>query len=168
MPVIQIYASSFQTYPPSDKGRFATGARASRPQSRACARRAPILAFPHKGGNLSLAIRSWLRNLPPITPRHSRESGNPDGGRRRGRGGRLRVLPYSRLPAKSGIQKGSWRLRLFVRIRIYGIIGFSGFVWRVFGRRALARIRLGAISCYGKKRKPGETKSCKSRQSRKS
>ena len=38
------------------------GARASRPQSRACARRAPILAFPHEGGrDLSLAIRAWVQ-----------------------------------------------------------------------------------------------------------
>ena len=55
-----------------------------------------------------------------------------------------------------------------VRIRIYGIIGFSGFYQLVFKRQALIRIRLGGISNYGEKRELGEAKSCKSRQSRQS
>jgi len=33
-------------------------------------------------------------------------------------------------------------LRVFVRIRIYGIIGFSGFARRVFDRQALSHICL--------------------------
>ena len=45
-----------------------------------------------------------------------------------------------------------------VRIRIYGIIGFSGFFRRVFDRQALVRIRFGEISRCGEKRMQGETK----------
>ena len=48
---------------------------------------------------------------------------------------------------------------VFVRIRIYGIIGFSGFYRLVFERRALIRIRLGGIFCYGEKGNQGEAKS---------
>ena len=50
------------------------------------------------------------------------------------------------------------RARL-VRIRVYGIIGFLGFVRRVFNRKALVPIRFGGIFGYGEKRKPGESKS---------
>ena len=42
------------------------------------------------------------------------------------------------------------RGRRLVRIRIYRIIGFTGFCRLVFDWRALARIRLGGISGYGK------------------
>ena len=49
--------------------------------------------------------------------------------------------------------------RYLVRIRIYGIIGFSGFRRLVFDRQALIRIRLGGISGYSEKRKLGELKS---------
>ena len=76
---------------------------------------------------------------PPIFARHSRESGNPEGG------------------------EHSWDARggmSLVRSRIYGIIGLSGFPpARVFDRQALVRICLGGIFCYGEKREPGETKS---------
>ena len=85
------------------------------------------------------------------SPRHSRESENPEGGGMR----------------REGAKKRGGRGRL-VRIRIYGIIGFSGFYRRVFDWRALIRIHLGGIGGYGGKRKLGETKSCKSRQSCKS
>ena len=73
---------------------------------------------------------------------------------------------YPVIPAKAGIQRladdaGVARALVFshIRIRIYGIIGFSGFVRRVFVWRALACIRPGGISCYGENFKPGETKS---------
>ena len=46
-----------------------------------------------------------------------------------------------------------------VRIRIYGIIGFSGFYYLVCVQQALIRIRIGEISDYGEKRETGETKS---------
>ena len=42
-----------------------------------------------------------------------------------------------------------WGKRL-VRIRIYWIIGFTGFVRLAFDWQALARIRLGGIFGYGK------------------
>ena len=41
-----------------------------------------------------------------------------------------------------------------VRIRIYGIIGFTGFYQLVLDGQAL--IRIGKISGYGEKRKTGE------------
>ena len=41
----------------------------------------------------------------------------------------------------------------FVRIRICGIIGFSGLDWLVFGWQALIRIGLGWIFGYGEKRR---------------
>ena len=44
-----------------------------------------------------------------------------------------------------------------VRIRIYGIIGFSGFYCLAFDLQALIRIRIGVISRYGEKRKRGES-----------
>ena len=45
-----------------------------------------------------------------------------------------------------------------VRIRIFRIIGFSGFVRpRVFDWQALIRFRLGVIFGYGEKIKPGES-----------
>ena len=45
-----------------------------------------------------------------------------------------------------------------VRIRIYRIIGFSGFSRpRVFDWQALIHIRLGVIYGYGEKIKPGES-----------
>ena len=45
------------------------GARASRPQSRACARRSPILAFPRKGGRDPLAsVWAWFRQTYPCKP----------------------------------------------------------------------------------------------------
>jgi len=40
----------------------------------------------------------------------------------------------------------------FIRIRIYGIIGFSGFVRRVFARQAPLPIRLGWIPLWRKAR----------------
>ena len=49
-----------------------------------------------------------------------------------------------------------WRAstrRAFVRIRIYGIIGFSGFCQLVFDCQALTPIRLGGIFGYGEKGK---------------
>ena len=66
-----------------------------------------------------MPVRSRLKRMVfaptyPLSPRHSRESGNPDGGRR-----------YERPPAR------------FVRIRIYGIMGFSGFSQVVSDWRAL-------------------------------
>ena len=42
-----------------------------------------------------------------------------------------------------------------VRIRIYGIIGFSGFAERAFNRKALVHIRFGWIWGYGEKRRMG-------------
>ena len=45
-------------------------------------------------------------------------------------------------------------LRGFVRIRIFRIIGFSGFVRRVSKRQALIHIRFDGIFVYGEKRKP--------------
>ena len=41
-----------------------------------------------------------------------------------------------------------------VRIRIYWIIGFSGFYQLIFDWQALIHIRIGDISGYGEKRKP--------------
>ena len=60
--------------------------------------------------------------------------------------------------------RGGGRRRLagggrLVGIRIYGIIGFSGFVRLVFDWRALIRVRLGGIFRYGEKRSLGEAKS---------
>ena len=46
----------------------------------------------------------------------------------------------------------------FVRIRIHGIMGFSGFFRLVFDRQTLIRIRLGGISSYSEKRNPVESK----------
>ena len=46
-----------------------------------------------------------------------------------------------------------------VRIRIFRIIGFSGFYQFVFDRQALVRIRIGGISGYGEKHKPDDVKS---------
>ena len=46
-----------------------------------------------------------------------------------------------------------------VRIRVYWIIGFLGFVRRVSDLQTLVPIRLGGIFGYGEKRKPGESKS---------
>jgi len=46
-----------------------------------------------------------------------------------------------------------------VRIRIYGIIGFSGFYHLVFDRQTPVRIHLGEIYGYGENRRMGETKS---------
>ena len=51
------------------------------------------------------------------------------------------------IPAKAGIQRRAH----FVGIRIYGIIGFSGFVRRVCDWQALIRIRLVWICGYGKR-----------------
>ena len=100
---------------------------------------------PFMGGRLGWGCRGRLARVPPppanlplyLPLRHSREGGNPDGGRRR--------------DARDGI-----------RIRIYWVIGFSGFSQLVFGWRALIRIHLGEIPGCGEKRKLGETKSCKS------
>ena len=57
--------------------------------------------------------------------------------------------------------------RALVRIRIFGMIGFSGFHYRIFAWQALAPTPLVGIFGYGENRKPGESKSRKSRQSRK-
>jgi len=46
-----------------------------------------------------------------------------------------------------------------VRIRIYWIIGFSGFYELVSDWRAFIHIRLGGIYGYGETRKPGESES---------
>ena len=46
-----------------------------------------------------------------------------------------------------------------VRIRIYEVMGFSGFYRLVFDGQALIRIRLGGISGYGARPNLGETKS---------
>ena len=48
-------------------------------------------------------------------------------------------------------------LARLVRIRIYGIIGFSGFYPLVFDGQALIRIRLGGIFGCGEKGKRGES-----------
>ena len=48
---------------------------------------------------------------------------------------------------------------VFVRIRIFRIMGFSGLFQLVFGRQALIPIRLGWIFDYGEKRRFGESKS---------
>ena len=50
-------------------------------------------------------------------------------------------------------------MRVFVRIRILRIIGFSGFYRLVFNWQALIHIRLAVIYAYGEKRKLGESKS---------
>ena len=75
------------------------------------------------------------------------------------------------IPAKAGIQRGAdavgcsgWErgrpARIaFVRIRIFRIIGFSGFYRLVFDRQAPIRIRLGGIYGYGENRNMGESKS---------
>ena len=64
------------------------------------------------------------------------------------------------IPAKAGIQKSGGRYsRALVRIKIYGIIGFSGFHQRVFERQALIPIPLDGISNYCEKRNPNATKS---------
>ena len=47
--------------------------------------------------------------------------------------------------------------RVFVRIRIYGIIGFSGFYPLVFGGQALIRIRFGWVFGCGEKRERSES-----------
>ena len=51
------------------------------------------------------------------------------------------------------------RGRRLVRIRIFRIIGFSGFYQPVSDWQALIRILIGGIFRCGEKRKPGETKS---------
>ena len=51
------------------------------------------------------------------------------------------------------------RGRRLVRIRIFRIIGFSGFVRLVFDPQAFIRVRFGGIFGYGENRKPGEVKS---------
>ena len=67
--------------------------------------------------------------------------------------------PQSRVCALALSHKGLIGGRFLVRIRIFRIIGFSGFAWRVFDRQALTRIRLGGISYYGENGKLGEVKS---------
>ena len=52
-----------------------------------------------------------------------------------------------------------FRIAYLVRIRICGIIGFSGFYHLVFDRQAPVPIHLGEIYGYGENRKMGETKS---------
>ena len=51
----------------------------------------------------------------------------------------------------------AYRGRRLVRIRIYGIIGFSGFRQLVFDWQALIRIHIGVIFRYGEKRRRGES-----------
>jgi len=46
-----------------------------------------------------------------------------------------------------------------VRIRIYGIIGFSGFYQRVFDWRALVRMRLGGFQVMVKSASRARVKS---------
>ena len=99
----------------------------------------------------------FLSRRSRLYPRHSRESGNPDGGERRRyaheRAMSTRPSPYPVNRLQAGMR--------IVRIRIRGIIGFSGFRRLVFDLQALIRIRfaLGGISGYGEKRKLGESKS---------
>ena len=80
------------------------------------------------------------------------------------------------IPVKAGIQRVAAKLAIrnqarieaggsilplwaCIGIRIYGIMGFSGFARRAFDGQALIRIRLGWISGYSEKRKMGEVKS---------
>ena len=105
----------------------------------------------------------FLPVIPARSPRHSRESGNPEGGGQPSRpepsAGRNIVIPIKTGTANPiPDDRLAWAKRL-VRIRIYGIIGFSGFYRLVFNRQALIRIRLGEISDCGEKRKPDESKS---------
>ena len=58
---------------------------------------------------------------------------------------------------RSALVVSCWRV--FIRIRIYGIIGFSGFYSLVFDGQALVRIRLGGIFGCGEKSERGESKS---------
>ena len=94
----------------------------------------PALSFPVIPALSSQVIRGYLPIIPALYPRHSRESGNPE------------------LANTIGVSRAH-----LVRIRIYWIIGFSGFFRRVFDRQALIRISLGGISDYGEKREMGET-----------
>ena len=84
------------------RGRFATlGARASRPQSRACARRTLTLALSHKGRRDPLvAIRTWFRmadlvRLPPRPPRFLYRGNHGAGSANDGRIPAARYSPVS-------------------------------------------------------------------------
>ena len=88
--------------------------------------------------------RRLAKPSPPRAPKRETRAANPPS---------ASILPV--IPAKAGIQTGAaggLGLRGFVRIRICGIMGFSGFF-------RLVDIRLGRIFGYGKQRKPGESKS---------
>ena len=67
-----------------------------------------------------------------------------------------RDMPKGEIAARLAHSHRGERL---VRIRIYGIIGFSGFYHLVFDRQALIRIRLGGIRGYGENRRLDEVKS---------
>ena len=105
----------------------------------------------YRARQISPSVSSFPLPIPsfPPLPRHSRASGNPEGSRAPGaRASR----PHPR-PSMDCVS------RQLARIRICGIMGFSGFYRRVFDPQAPVHIHFGEIpvmakSAIGRNRNP--------------